>query len=144
MTDLQKFRQVISGKDRAAVFKQQVTQVKRLPQKTRKEIFESAGVRGSIYMDRSFGSALKTRLGLSWCKYREYRRMMRDIGVKFEAETAERELQEEVRCSDILLSEKKFEVPKDDAGSVGHGVHPMVHIRNVEEFVINLLNQYHR
>ena len=98
---LEKLRLDLSGDTQEAAISQHSSELKRIRKERREKILAGAGCPSSVILTKKQGSALRSHTGLSWTKYRTQRRFLQSIGVQFESEKKERQLQKDVLCGEI-------------------------------------------
>ena len=92
-----KIRQDVPGSSADDSIKQQSSELKRSSETTRERLLQAAGMeRPAISSEQS--SALRTRLGLSWNKYRKHSRFLKSIGVIVPSAHMERVIQDSALC----------------------------------------------
>ena len=113
-------------------------------QRRKKEsICAAAGVRNRVVVSKKTGLALKTALGLSWCKYVCQKRILASLGVKFENEKKERELKRTIVKEHVTVKNKNVCVYDDSkTNEVVEKSMPVAYITHLPTFVTDLLDKY--
>ena len=85
---------------------------------------------------------MRTHLGLSWSKYRTYKRFMRSIGIKHACERAERKVQKNAICGRIKIGMKQLSFDNKTTQEKEMKSTPVAYVEDLTEFVPELLNKY--
>ena len=87
------------------------------------------------------GPALRIGLGLSWRKYKQQKRFLRKVGVKFASEQKERQQQRKAMCGEVQVERSLgFYNEVDDTVELRRT--PVAFIHDIPKFVQNLLQEH--
>lgn len=130
-------RQDVSGNSADDSIKQQSSELKGSSKTMKEKLLQAAGMERPAISNKQ-SSAWRTKLGLSWNKYRKHRKFLKSIGVIVPSEHRERVFQDIVVCGDVKIVNKSMESQDKEGrvpvGYIGHEDLPC--------FVSAMLNQY--
>lgn len=141
--DLSVMRANVSGGTEIDHEEQLAHELKRKARKNKLEtILDRAGHRRNVFVSRNQGTALRTHLGLSWSKYRTYKRFMKEFGIKHEGEKKERQAQKSAICGNIKIEQKFTTSENKTTNEIETHRTPVAYIEDLTHFVPELLDRY--
>ena len=112
----------------------------------REKVLAAAGVKQRLKASRRCSLAIKTHLGLTWCKLRKQKRFLKDLGIRFECEQRQRQARQqsigEHLKGELTLFILKTDVAADSVSGVVRREAPFVYIDCLSTFLVQLLNRY--
>ena len=112
--DIEKARETMARPSKEATLKQQSHELNRLPNPVCREVFKAAGLEGTVHIDENHALALKVVVGLTCSQQREMKRVLKENGVTFNHEGAERKVAKDLIGNDVKVTEMLFSSTGDD------------------------------
>ena len=84
---------------------------------------------------------MKSKLGLSWDKFKELTRLLRPHNVRLENENAERKYQSDILPQDLVVENHNFLFKNDKKEDYFHSA-PAIFIDNFQNYLFHILDQY--
>ena len=144
-----KIRSLVAGPGISSSRKQQISELKIVPKKSCIEICAGAGVQQKSFLSKRVALAMKTSMKLTWAQHRIQKRFLsQSLGVKCESESKIRSdrkslLSDHLTTKMIKVKEKNELACKSIDTFIDVKV-PVVYIRDLVEFVKELLHNYKR
>ena len=136
-----KLRLNVSGNTAPDAIQQQGTELKRTSKARKKIILNMAGCKVPT-VNKLQGPALRIGLGLSWRKYKQQKRFFRKVGVKFASEQKERQQQRKAMCGEVQVERRSLGFYNEVDDTVELRRTPVAFIRDIPQFVQNLLQEH--
>ena len=133
------YRKKMSGKE--GVIKQQSYELQRLSKATRKRICSLARVSQQTVVKKYEMMAFKSRTGLSWSGLSAQRRLLKRLGVNYSSEKEERQERQNILKENLKCLQLEFE-ERNEEGKAVMKKQASVYVQNLQEYVLDLLDQY--
>ena len=136
------FRSIISGRKTEAIEAQEEKNIRSIStEKARKIIGISEKWKSRETIPKSYALAMKSKLGLSWDKFRALTRLLRPHNVRLENENAQRKYQSDILPQDLVVENHNFLLKNDKKEDYFHSA-PAMFIDNFQNYLFHILDQY--
>ena len=137
-------RSIISGRKTEAIEAQEEKDIRSIStEKARKIIRISKKWKSRKTIPKSYALAMKSKLGLSWDKFRDLTSLLRPHNVRLEIENAQRKYQSNILPQDVVVENHNFFLLKNDKKEDYFPSAPAIFIDNFQNYLFHILDQYY-
>ena len=135
-------RSIMSGRKTEAVEAQEERDIRNITSERAKNIIRiSKKWRTRKTISKTYAFAIKSKLGMSWDKFRDLTRMLRSHQVRIENEKAQRSFQLNILPKDLITETHVFAF-RDNRKAECFRPTPAIFIDNFQTYLFHLLDQY--